>query len=92
MKIVKVSSIPMSAPVPEGLDRAKETFLGIRASYFWEDLPKDATDQTVRGHSPHFARTQIYIDYLPFAIYGTESVSNCFKDVLSDADKSESFY
>src|SRR5262249_52255035 len=75
-----------------GLDCAKQTFLAIRASYFWEDLPKHVTDQTVRRHFPHFARALIYMDNLPLSIDRTESVSDCFEYVLSYADKSDLLY
>ena len=59
-----------------------------RAGHLWEHLPQDAANQRLGCQSPHFTVAEIYIDNLPFAIDGTESVPEGLEDVSVNADKS----
>jgi hypothetical protein len=59
---------------------------------YGKTFPQDAANQRLGCQSPHFTGAEIYVDNLPFAIDGTESVPEGLKDVSVDADKSVCVY
>ena len=59
-----------------------------RAGHLWEHLLQDAANQRLGCQSPDFTVAEIYIDNLPFAIDGTESVPEGPEDVSVTGDKS----
>ena len=66
---------------------AWRNFSASRAGHLWENLPQDAANQRLGCQSPHFTGAEIYVDNLPFAIDGTESVPEGLKYVSVNADK-----
>ena len=61
--------------------------IGSRAGHLWENLPTRPGQSTSWVSIPTLTGAEIYVDNLPFAIDGTESVPEGLKDVSVDADK-----